>query len=60
MSNGQEDVSFSGSINTMVALALVASALSLALSVWALSRVGELEAFVTVQSVRAAASAGGS
>lgn len=60
MSNGQEDVSFSGSINTMVALAMVASALSLALSVWALSRVGELEAFVTIQAVRAAAPAGGS
>jgi hypothetical protein len=50
----EQDVSFSGSSNTMIALALVAAALSLALSVWNISRIGELEAFVAVQAVRAA------
>lgn len=54
MSNGNEDVRFSGSTNTMIALALVASALSLALSVWNLARVGNLEAFVSAQAARAA------
>ncbi|HEY2774758.1 MAG TPA: hypothetical protein VGK20_11990 [Candidatus Binatia bacterium] len=49
----EEDVKFSGSPNTMIALALVASALSLALSVWSLSRVGDLEAFMAVQAIRA-------
>lgn len=55
-----QEVSFSGSTNTMIALALVASALSLALSVWSISRLGEVEAFVAVQSIRAAQQAGGS
>ena len=53
MSNGNE-VSFSGSTNTMIAIALVAAALSLALSVWNVSRIGELETFVKIQAVRAA------
>jgi hypothetical protein len=47
----ENEVQFSGNINTMIALALVASALSLALSVWSISRVGAIEAFVAVQSV---------
>ena len=54
----EDEVRFSGSPNTMIALALVASALSLALSVWSISRVGTIEAFVAMQSV--AASKGGS
>src|SRR5205085_11504011 len=41
---------FSGSANTMIALGMVASLLSLALSVWSITRVGELEAFVAVQA----------
>lgn len=49
----QNEVQFSGSPNTMIALALVASALSLALSVWSISRVGAIEAFVAVQAIRA-------
>ena len=55
MSNGtEEDVRFSGSTNTMIALALVASALALALSVWSLSRIGDVEAYLAVQAVRSA------
>jgi len=54
MENGKVEVQFSGNINTMVGLALVASALALSLSVWCLSRVGDLESFVAVQAVRAA------
>ncbi len=50
----EEEVRFSGSINTMVAISLVASALSLAVSMWSLSRIGALEAFVAVQAVRSA------
>lgn len=50
------EVRFSGNPNTMIALTLVASALSLALSMWSVSRVGELEAFVAVQAI---ADAGG-
>jgi hypothetical protein len=45
----EQEVSFSGHTNTMIALALVASALSLALSVWSISRVGAIDAFVAVQ-----------
>jgi len=47
----ENEVQFSGNPNTMIALALVASALALALSVWSISRVGAIEAFVAVQSV---------
>jgi hypothetical protein len=47
------EVSFSGSPNTMIALALVASALALALSVWSISRVQAIEAFVAVQAASA-------
>lgn len=54
----ENEVAFSGNSNTMIALALVASALSLALSVWSISRVGEIEAFVAVQAVRQAQGAG--
>lgn len=50
----EEEVSFSGNTNTMIALALVAAALSLALSVWSVRRVSELEAFVAVQAIQAA------
>jgi len=46
----ENEVSFSGNTNTMIALALVASALSLALSVWSIQRIGAVEAFVAVQS----------
>jgi len=53
MANERVEVPFSGNINTMVGLALVASALALALSVWCLSRIGDLESFVAVQAVRA-------
>jgi len=58
MANDQVEVSFSGNINTMVALSLVAAALSLSLTVWCLSRIGDLEAFVAVQAVRATQQAG--
>lgn len=54
MTSEKVEVEFSGNINTMVGLALVASALALALSVWCLSRIGDVEAFVAVQAVRAA------
>ena len=50
----QQDVQFSGSTNTMIAISLVASALSLALSVWSFRRVEALEAFVVVQAVHSA------
>ena len=50
---------FSGNTDTMIALALVASALSLALSVWSISRVSEIEAFVAVQAIHAAQQGGG-
>jgi hypothetical protein len=53
MSNNVE-VGFSGNINTMLGLSLVAAAIALALSVWGLSRINDLEAFVAVQAVRAA------
>jgi hypothetical protein len=56
MSN-EVEVGFSGNINTMVGIALVAAALALALSVWCLSRVNDLEAFVAVQAVRSAQNA---
>lgn len=45
------EVRFSGNPNTMIALTLVASALSLALSMWSVSRVGELETFLAVQAM---------
>lgn len=48
---------FSGSTNTMVALGMVASLLALALSVWSITRVGELEAFVALQAIQAQAQA---
>jgi hypothetical protein len=54
MASDQVEVEFSGNINTMVGISLVASALALALSVWSLSRIGDIEAFVAVQAVRAA------
>ena len=51
---------FSGNASTMIALGMVASLLSLALSVWSITRVGELEAFVAVQAIQShAAQAGG-
>jgi hypothetical protein len=52
MSNNVEEVGFSGNINTMVGIALVTAAIALALSVWGLSRINDLEAFVAVQAVR--------
>ena len=45
MSNNVE-VGFSGNINTMVGIALVTAAIALALAVWDLSRINDLEAFV--------------
>jgi hypothetical protein len=61
MASDKVEVGFSGNINTMVAISLVAAALALSLSVWCLSRIGDLEAFVAVQAVRAAQQkAGGS
>ena len=42
----ENEVQFSGHPNTMIALALVTSALALALSVWSISRVGTIEAVV--------------
>ena len=48
-----KEVGFSGSVNTLIAIALVASALALALSVWSLKRVGEVEVFLAVQAVNA-------
>jgi hypothetical protein len=56
----ENEVRLSGSTNTMIALALVASALALALSVWSLKRVGELEVFVAVQAVHATQGGAGS
>ena len=53
MSNNVE-VGFSGNTNTMLGIALVTAAIALALSVWVLSRVNDLEAFVAVQAVRSA------
>lgn len=52
MASDEVEVQFSGNLNTMVAIALVAAALSLSLSVWCLSRIGDLEAFVAVQAIR--------
>jgi cytochrome oxidase assembly protein ShyY1 len=49
-----QDVAFSGSINTMLGIALVTAAIALALGVWCLSRINDLEAFVAVQAVRSA------
>lgn len=53
MSN-EVEVGFSGNINTMLGIALVTAAVALALSVWGLSRINDLEAFVAVQAVRSA------
>ena len=53
-----QDVRFTGNTNTMIALTLVASTLSLALSVWTIARIGEVEAYVAVLSVRQGAPAG--
>jgi len=53
MSNNVE-VGFSGNINTMLGISLVTAAIALALSVWGLSRINDLEAFVAVQAIRAA------
>lgn len=47
-----QDVRFTGSSNTMIALTLVASTLSLALSVWTIARIGELESYMAVLSVQ--------
>jgi len=55
MANDQVEVQFSGNINTMLGISLVAAALSLALSVWCLSRVGDLEAYVAVRAAQQAA-----
>ena len=49
----ESEVRLSGQPNTLIALALVASALALALSVWSLSRVNQIETFVAVQAIRA-------
>jgi hypothetical protein len=57
MSNNVEEVGFSGHINTMLGIALVTAAIALALSVWGLSRINDLEAFVAVQAVRSAQAA---
>jgi cytochrome oxidase assembly protein ShyY1 len=54
MSNNEVEVGFSGNINTMLGIALVTAAISLALSVWGLSRINDLEAFVAVQAIRSA------
>jgi hypothetical protein len=48
------EVAFSGNINTMLGISLVTAAVALALSVWGLSRINDLEAFVAVQAVRSA------
>ena len=53
----QENI-FSGNASTMIALGMVASLLALALSVWSITRVGELEAFVAVQAVQSRAAQG--
>lgn len=53
-----QDVRFTGNTNTMIALTLVASTLSLALSVWTIARIGEVEAYVAVLSVQQGAPAG--
>lgn len=50
----EEDVRFSGAPNTMIAMAFVTATLALAISMWGLSRIGELEAFVAVQAVKSA------
>lgn len=55
-----QDVNFSGSVNTMVALAMLAAVLALALSAWNLNRIAALEAFVTLQAVAESQDAGGS
>jgi hypothetical protein len=55
----ENEVRFSGHPNTMIALTLVASTLSLALSMWTVSRVGDLEAFVAVQAITEAAKRAG-
>ena len=54
MASDKVEVGFSGNINTMVGLALVASALALALSVWSMARIGDLEAIVAAQAAQAA------
>lgn len=48
----EREVRFTGDTNTMVALTLVASTLSLALSMWSLSRLGQVEAFLAVLAVQ--------
>lgn len=53
------DVKFSGHTNTMVAIALIASALSLVLSLWSVSRVAQLRAIVVAQSMQAPQAGGG-
>jgi hypothetical protein len=54
MSNNNVEVGFSGNINTMLGIALVTAAIALALAVWSLSRINDLEAFVAVQAIRSA------
>ena len=51
---------FSGNASTMIALGMVASLLALALSVWSITRVGELEAFVASHAVQPHSQGGGS
>jgi hypothetical protein len=48
------DVSISGSSNTMTALALVAAVLSLALNFWNIQRVNELSASISLDKIKAA------
>ena len=50
----EEEVRFTGNPNTMIALTLVASTLALALSMWSVSRIGEVEAFMAVLAVQQA------
>lgn len=52
------EVRFSGSVNTMVAIALVMAALSLAISVWLVGRVGNIEAYLAAQAAASAAKRG--
>lgn len=51
----EQEVRFSGSLNTMVAITLVMSALSLAISVWLIGRVGNVEAYLAAQATAAQA-----
>lgn len=59
MATETEDVRFSGSPNTMIALTMLASTLSLALSTWALVRIGNLETFVAVMAIQESRQASG-